>query len=60
MVASPRSTLFAVMLVAVLGTAGIALPYPLLTPFFLEPDHHNALISYLGLPPKLLLGFLLD
>jgi MFS transporter, DHA1 family, tetracycline resistance protein len=59
MVASPRSTLFAVMLVTVLGTAGIALPYPLLTPFFLEPDHHNALISYLGLPPKLLLGFLL-
>ncbi len=57
--ASPRSTLFAVMLVTLLGTAGIALPYPLLTPFFLEPEHSNALIGYLGLPPKLLLGFLL-
>jgi MFS family permease len=57
--ASPRSTLYTVMLVTLLGTAGIALPYPLLTPFFLEPEHSNALINFMGLPPKLLLGFLL-
>ncbi len=56
---SPRSTLYAVMLVTALGTAGIALPYPLLTPFFLEPDHSNQLITFMELPPKLLLGFLL-
>ena len=47
------------MLVSLLGTAGIALPYPVLSPFFLDPDSGNALTQFLGLPPKLLLGFIL-
>lgn len=57
--ATARSTLFSVMLVSLLGTAGIALPYPVLSPFFLVPEHGNALTSYLGLHPKILLGILL-
>lgn len=57
--ASARSTLLAVMLVSLLGSAGIALPYPVLAPFFLAPDHNNALTHFMGLHPKLLLGFLL-
>ncbi len=57
--ASARSTLFAVMLVSLLGTAGIALPYPVLSPYFLDPDNANALTNFLGLPPKILLGILL-
>jgi DHA1 family tetracycline resistance protein-like MFS transporter len=57
--ASPKSTLYAVMLVSLLGTAGIALPYPVLAPFFLDGQTSNALTQFLGLPPKLLLGFLL-
>ena len=57
--ASPRSTLYAVMLVSLLGTAGIALPYPVLSPFFLDGSHDNGLTTFLGLDPKLLLGFLL-
>ncbi len=47
------------MLVALLGTAGIALPFPVLSPLFLDPDSGNALTHYLGLPPKILLGILL-
>jgi len=57
--ASARSTLFAVMLVSLLGTAGIALPYPLLAPFFLDAGSGNALVHFAGLPPKILLGILL-
>jgi MFS family permease len=57
--ASARSTLYAVMLVSLLGTAGIALPYPVLSPFFLDPDNGNALTQYLGLPPKILFGILM-
>jgi MFS family permease len=57
--ASPRSTLYAVMLVCLLGTAGIALPYPVLSPFFMDPNNTNALIQFLGLPPKILLGIIL-
>ncbi len=57
--ANPRSTLYAVMLVSLLGTAGIALPYPVLSPFFLNPETSNALIHYMGLPPKILLGIIL-
>jgi MFS family permease len=56
---SPRSTLLAVMLVTLLGTAGIALPYPVLSPFFLDPDAGNALTRFGDLPPKILLGLLL-
>ena len=57
--ASARSTLFAVMLVSLLGTAGIALPYPVLAPFFLDGSSGNALTQYLGLPPKILFGILM-
>ncbi len=57
--AGAKSTLFAVMLVSLLGTAGIALPYPVLAPFFLDPESGNALTSFAGLPPKILLGVLL-
>ncbi len=57
--ATPRSTLLAVMLVSLLGTSGIALPYPVLAPFFLDPETNNALTRFAGLPPKLLLGVLL-
>ena len=51
--ASPRATLYAVMLVSLLGTAGIALPYPVLSPFFLDGTHENGLTTFLGLDPKL-------
>ncbi len=47
------------MLVSFLGTAGIALPYPVLSPLFLDPSYASELTSYLGLPPKILLGVLL-
>jgi MFS family permease len=57
--ANARSTLYAVMLVSLLGTAGIALPYPVLSPFFLDPGTSNALIHFMGLPPKVLLGIIL-
>ncbi len=57
--ASARSTLYAVMLVSLLGTAGIALPYPVLAPFFLDSGSNNALTSFMGLHPKLLLGIIL-
>ncbi|CAM2065572.1 MFS transporter [Sulfidibacter corallicola] len=50
--------LFAVMLISFLGTAGIALPYPVLAPYFLEGEP-NALTSFFNLPPKLLLGIAL-
>ena len=57
--ANARTTLYAVMLVSLLGTAGIALPYPVLSPFFLDPENGNALTQYLGLPPKILFGILM-
>lgn len=47
--------LFTVMLITLLGTAGIALPYPILAPYFLEAQP-NQLTHFMGLPPKLLLG----
>jgi MFS family permease len=47
------------MLVSLLGTAGVALPYPVLSPLFLDPSYDNAMTGFLGLPPKILLGFLL-
>jgi MFS family permease len=47
------------MLVSLLGTAGIALPYPILSPFFLDPASGNALTRFMDLPPKILLGILL-
>jgi MFS family permease len=57
--ASPKSTLYTVMLVSLLGTAGIALPYPVLSPFFLDSGADNALTQFMGLPPKVLLGIIL-
>lgn len=57
--ASARSTLYAVMLVSLLGTAGIALPYPVLSPYFLDPANANELTRFLGLPPKILFGILM-
>ncbi|MFZ1832286.1 MAG: MFS transporter, partial [Pseudomonadales bacterium] len=56
--ASARSTLITVMLVSFMSTAGVALPFPVLAPYFLA-DEPGALSGFLGLPPKLLLGILL-
>jgi MFS family permease len=58
-VANARTTLYAVMMVSLLGTAGIALPYPVLTPFFMEEGSDNAITQFLGLHPKILLGIIL-
>ncbi|WP_406828805.1 MFS transporter [Microbulbifer sp. ARAS458-1] len=57
-IARPHTTLLAVMLVTLIGTAGIALPYPVLAPLFLEGPT-SELTGFMGLPPKLLLGILL-
>jgi predicted MFS family arabinose efflux permease len=54
-----RRTLAATMLVSLMGTAGIALPYPVLAPFFTEANNNNAMTAFLGLPPEILLGILL-
>ena len=56
--ATPRSTLATVMLVSFMSTAGVALPYPVLAPFFLRPDA-GGLTAFAGVPAKLLLGVLL-
>nr|WP_010133865.1 MFS transporter [Microbulbifer agarilyticus] len=53
-----KATLITVMLVTLIGSAGIALPYPVLAPLFLDGPP-NPLTHFLGLPPKLLLGFAL-
>lgn len=53
-----HSILYAIMLVSVLGTAGIALPYPLLSPYFVS-GIDEPLTQFLGLNPKLLLGITL-
>ena len=57
--ASPRSALFTVMLVSFLATAGVALPFPMLAPYFLSGSGDPALVEFLGIHPKLLLGALL-
>jgi MFS family permease len=57
--ASPRATLATVMLVSFMSTAGIALPYPVLAPYFLGGAGDPALTAFLGIDPKLLLGLLL-
>lgn len=55
-----KAALATVMLVTLLGTAGIALPYPILAPYFVEGSHSaNNLVSFMGWPPKLLLGITL-
>lgn len=48
--------LASVMLLSVLGTAGIALPYPVLAPYFLDAPP-NDLTHFMGIHPKILLGF---
>lgn len=56
--ASARSTLFATMLITLLGTAGIALPYPVLAPYFLD-GQANSLTHFMGVHPKILLGVII-
>jgi DHA1 family tetracycline resistance protein-like MFS transporter len=43
---------------ALLSTVGASLPYPMLAPLFADGSIHG-LNSFLGLPPKLLLGIAL-
>ena len=50
--------LSATMLISLLGTAGIALPYPVLAPYFLDTPA-NSLNQFMGFNPKILLGFAL-
>lgn len=54
-VSHPKLILLTVCLVALMSTAGVAMPYPILAPIFVNsaPDAFN---HFLGLPPKLLLG----
>ncbi len=54
-VAHPKLILLAVCLVALMSTAGVAMPYPILAPIFVDApaDSFN---HFAGLPPKLLLG----
>ncbi|AFV00869.1 MFS transporter [Simiduia agarivorans] len=54
-----KSALAAVMLVSFIGTVGIALPYPILAPYFLDPASSPALTQYAGIHPKILLGIIL-
>jgi len=57
-VAHPRLILATVCAIALMSTAGVAMPYPILAPIFVQhaPDAFN---HFLGLPPKLLLGLAL-
>lgn len=59
LITNPRAALAAVMLVSFIGTVGIALPYPILAPYFLDPTSSPALTQYAGLHPKVLLGIIL-
>ena len=47
--------MISVMLLSLLGTIGIALPYPVLAPYFLDSPA-NELTHFLGIHPKILLG----
>ena len=51
-------TLSACMLITLLGTAGIALPYPVLAPYFLDSPN-NTMNQFMGIEPKILLGIAL-
>ncbi len=53
-----RATLGIVMLVTLLGSAGIALPYPVLAPYFMS-DSPDPLIHFMNWDAKLLLGITL-
>ncbi len=50
--------LFGTLLISLIGTIGIALPYPVLAPYFLDYPA-NPLNHFLGIHPKILLGFTL-
>ena len=52
-----KKTLFSVMLVVLFSSAGIALPYPVLAPLFL--NEVSPLTTFAGLPSKILLGIIL-
>ena len=51
----PRLVLFAVCSVALMSTVGVALPYPILAPLFIDGPV-NGFTHWAGLSPKLLLG----
>ncbi len=53
-----RATLGIVMLVTLLGSAGIALPYPVLAPYFIS-DSPDPLIHFMNWDGKILLGITL-
>lgn len=55
---NPRLILITVMLVGLLGTMGIALPYPVLAPYFIDYPA-NDLTHFMGFHPKILLGICL-
>ena len=52
-----KRSLYTLLLVVLLSCAGIALPYPILAPMFL--NEVNSFTHFAGIHPKLLLGFLL-
>ncbi|SEL26458.1 Predicted arabinose efflux permease, MFS family [Colwellia chukchiensis] len=52
-----KKTLFSVMLVVLFSSAGIALPYPILAPLFL--NEISPLTTFAHLPSKILLGIIL-
>jgi MFS family permease len=53
-----RLMLAVIMLITFLGTSGIALPYPVLAPYFLDYPA-NDLTRFMDFHPKMLLGFAL-
>ena len=53
-----RATLATVMLVTLLGSAGVALPYPVLSPYFMN-ESANPLVDFMGWDAKILLGIAL-
>ncbi|WNC67150.1 MFS transporter [Thalassotalea nanhaiensis] len=52
-----KRSLYTLLLIVLLSCAGIALPYPILAPLFL--NEVNSFTNFAGIEPKLLLGFLL-
>jgi len=55
--AKAKKSLYSVMLVVLFSSAGIALPYPILAPLFL--NEISPLTTFADLPSKILLGILL-
>ncbi|WOH38670.1 MFS transporter [Thalassotalea fonticola] len=52
-----KNSLYTLLLIVLLSCAGIALPYPILAPLFL--NEVNGFTTFGGIEPKILLGFLL-